>query len=96
MLLFVESYRALDPRVRLVPNPAGRIPPALNAGLAAAKGRWYVHPAIALPCGRGADGLPRGLQLVGHRGSTERLLAIAATVERQIIGGPGSVGGGAG
>jgi aspartyl-tRNA(Asn)/glutamyl-tRNA(Gln) amidotransferase subunit A len=54
------------------------------------------HPAIALPCGRGADGLPRGLQLVGHRGSTERLLAIAATVERQIIGGPGSVGGGAG
>jgi aspartyl-tRNA(Asn)/glutamyl-tRNA(Gln) amidotransferase subunit A len=54
------------------------------------------HPAIALPCGRGADGLPRGIQLVGHRGSTERLLAIAATVERQIIGGPGSVGGGAG
>ena len=54
------------------------------------------HPAIALPCGRGADGLPRGLQLVGHRGSTERLLAVAATVERQIIGGAGSVGGGAG
>ena len=54
------------------------------------------HPAIALPCGRGRDGLPRGLQLVGHRGSTERLLAVAATVERQIIGGDGSVGGGAG
>jgi aspartyl-tRNA(Asn)/glutamyl-tRNA(Gln) amidotransferase subunit A len=54
------------------------------------------HPAIAIPCGRGGDGLPRGLQLVGHRGGTERLLAVAATVERQIIGGAGSVGGGAG
>lgn len=54
------------------------------------------HPAIALPCGKGSDGLPRGLQLVGHRGGTERLLAVAAAVERQIIGGDGSVGGGAG
>jgi aspartyl-tRNA(Asn)/glutamyl-tRNA(Gln) amidotransferase subunit A len=54
------------------------------------------HPAIAMPCGAGADGLPRGIQLVGHRGGTERLLAVAATVERQIIGGDGSVGGGAG
>jgi len=42
------------------------------------------HPAISLPAGRGADGLPRGLQLVGHRGCTERLLEIAATVERVI------------
>jgi len=54
------------------------------------------HPAIAVPCGRGHDGLPRALQLVGHRGGTERLLAVAATVERQIVGGDGSVGGGAG
>ncbi|HVD90908.1 MAG TPA: amidase [Vicinamibacterales bacterium] len=54
------------------------------------------HPAIAIPCGQGRDGLPRGLQLVGHRGGTERLLAVAAAVERQIIGGAGSVGGGTG
>jgi Asp-tRNA(Asn)/Glu-tRNA(Gln) amidotransferase A subunit family amidase len=54
------------------------------------------HPAIALPCGTGRDGLPRALQLVGHRGGTERLLAVAAAVERQIIGGDGSVGGGTG
>jgi len=54
------------------------------------------HPAIALPCGVGRDGLPRALQLVGHRGSTDRLLAVAAAVERQIIGGAGSVGGGPG
>jgi aspartyl-tRNA(Asn)/glutamyl-tRNA(Gln) amidotransferase subunit A len=43
------------------------------------------HPAIALPCGTGSDGLPRSIQLVGHRGSTERLLAVAATVERQMF-----------
>jgi aspartyl-tRNA(Asn)/glutamyl-tRNA(Gln) amidotransferase subunit A len=54
------------------------------------------HPAIALPCGMGRDGLPRAIQLVGQRGSTERLLVVAATVERQIIGGAGSVGGGTG
>jgi aspartyl-tRNA(Asn)/glutamyl-tRNA(Gln) amidotransferase subunit A len=54
------------------------------------------HPAIAMPCGMGADGLPRAIQLVGHRGGTERLLAVAAAVERQICGGDGSVGGGAG
>jgi len=42
------------------------------------------HPAIAIPCGRGADGLPRAIQLVGHRGSTERLLQVALAVERQI------------
>ena len=54
------------------------------------------HPAIAVPCGRGRDGLPRGLQIVGHRGGTDRLLEIATTLERQIIGGDGSVGGGAG
>ncbi len=42
------------------------------------------HPAIAMPMGRGGDGLPRGLQLVGHRGGTERLLAVAAAVERDL------------
>ena len=54
------------------------------------------HPAIAMPCGKGRDGLPRAIQLVGHRGATERLLAVAAAVERQMTGGAGSVGGGAG
>jgi Asp-tRNA(Asn)/Glu-tRNA(Gln) amidotransferase A subunit family amidase len=54
------------------------------------------HPAIAVPCGVAADGLPRAIQLVGRRGGTDRLLAIAAAIERQMIGGAGSVGGGAG
>jgi Asp-tRNA(Asn)/Glu-tRNA(Gln) amidotransferase A subunit family amidase len=42
------------------------------------------HPAIVMPCGKGRDGLPRAIQLVGHRGSTERLLGVAVAVERQI------------
>jgi aspartyl-tRNA(Asn)/glutamyl-tRNA(Gln) amidotransferase subunit A len=54
------------------------------------------HPAIALPGGRGGDGLPRGLQLVGRRLATERLLATAIVAERHISGGAGSVGGGTG
>jgi aspartyl-tRNA(Asn)/glutamyl-tRNA(Gln) amidotransferase subunit A len=53
------------------------------------------HPAIAIPCGRGADGLPHSLQLVGHRGHTDDLLGVAAVVERQLADW-GSVGGGAG
>jgi aspartyl-tRNA(Asn)/glutamyl-tRNA(Gln) amidotransferase subunit A len=44
------------------------------------------HPAIALPFGRGADRLPHSVQLVGHRGSTDRLLEVAAVVERQLRG----------
>jgi aspartyl-tRNA(Asn)/glutamyl-tRNA(Gln) amidotransferase subunit A len=47
------------------------------------------HPAMAIPCGRGADGLPRAIQLVGHRGSTERLIQVALAVERAIAGSAG-------
>jgi Asp-tRNA(Asn)/Glu-tRNA(Gln) amidotransferase A subunit family amidase len=37
------------------------------------------HPAITLPAP--SDGLPLGLQLVGRRGGTAGLLAIAAACE---------------
>jgi aspartyl-tRNA(Asn)/glutamyl-tRNA(Gln) amidotransferase subunit A len=42
------------------------------------------HPAIALPAGKGPEGLPRSLQVVGPRGRTERLLDIAAALEAII------------
>ncbi|HXW04836.1 MAG TPA: amidase [Vicinamibacterales bacterium] len=54
------------------------------------------HPALALPGKPGADGLPRGLQLVGKARQTRRLLSVGMAVERQISGGAGSVGGGTG
>jgi aspartyl-tRNA(Asn)/glutamyl-tRNA(Gln) amidotransferase subunit A len=42
------------------------------------------HPAISLPCGRTAGGLPCGLQLVGSRMRTETLLAVALACERKL------------
>ena len=54
------------------------------------------HPSIALPAGKGGDGMPRGLQLVGREAATISLLRAALVVERQISGGAGSVGGGTG
>jgi aspartyl-tRNA(Asn)/glutamyl-tRNA(Gln) amidotransferase subunit A len=53
------------------------------------------HPAIAIPAGT-SDQWPVGMQLVGRRGGTADLLALAAAVEPYITGGPGSVGGGTG
>jgi aspartyl-tRNA(Asn)/glutamyl-tRNA(Gln) amidotransferase subunit A len=43
------------------------------------------HPAMSLPCGRTRDGLPVGLQLVGARGGTIRLLEQALGVERILL-----------
>jgi aspartyl-tRNA(Asn)/glutamyl-tRNA(Gln) amidotransferase subunit A len=42
------------------------------------------HPAISLPCGRTAAGLPVGLQLVGPLFGTEALLSAALAVERAL------------
>jgi aspartyl-tRNA(Asn)/glutamyl-tRNA(Gln) amidotransferase subunit A len=42
------------------------------------------HPAISVPCGMTAAGLPIGLQVVGHRGRTTDLLRIARTIERTL------------
>ena len=42
------------------------------------------HPAITLPCGTTASGLPIGLQIVGHLGRTDDLLHVAQAVERAL------------
>jgi aspartyl-tRNA(Asn)/glutamyl-tRNA(Gln) amidotransferase subunit A len=52
------------------------------------------HPAIALPAGRTPSGLPLAIQLVGRHHQTSALLDAAETIEAQIVGGAGSVGGG--
>ena len=43
------------------------------------------HPAVSLPCGA-AGGLPAGVQLVGRRGRTAGLLALAAALEAAVRG----------
>jgi aspartyl-tRNA(Asn)/glutamyl-tRNA(Gln) amidotransferase subunit A len=45
------------------------------------------HPAITIPCGTTPEGLPIGAQLVGHKGGTPRLLAVARVLEPYL--GPG-------
>lgn len=42
------------------------------------------HPAISLPCGTSASGLPCGLQIVGRHGETAQLLRIALAVEKVL------------
>lgn len=42
------------------------------------------HPAITLPCEPTPDGLPVGVQLVGARGGTHRLLDVAAALEPTV------------
>ncbi len=39
------------------------------------------HPAISIPCGTTRDGLPVGLQLVGHHGRTDVLVRVALACE---------------
>jgi aspartyl-tRNA(Asn)/glutamyl-tRNA(Gln) amidotransferase subunit A len=46
------------------------------------------HPAISIPCGRTAEGLPCGLQLVGRSGRTADLLQVALSAE-PLISAPG-------
>ncbi len=45
------------------------------------------HPAISIPCGPTASGLPVGFQIVGARMKTEALLAIAGGCERAVGSG---------
>ena len=43
-------------------------------------------PAVSLPAGRSAEGLPIGVQIVGRPGEEETVLAAAAIVEESLGG----------
>ncbi len=44
------------------------------------------HPSITIPCGRDANGMPFGLQIVGRRHDDAGVLAVAAELEAVIAG----------
>jgi Asp-tRNA(Asn)/Glu-tRNA(Gln) amidotransferase A subunit family amidase len=46
------------------------------------------HPAVTLPVGLDAHGLPFGLQVVGRRGGDAGVLAVASALERLLAGDP--------
>ena len=46
------------------------------------------HPALCLPVGRDAAGMPFGLQIVGPRGGDALVLAVAAALERLLADDP--------
>jgi aspartyl-tRNA(Asn)/glutamyl-tRNA(Gln) amidotransferase subunit A len=57
------------------------------------RGAWYPytypmnltgHPALSMPCGKSASGLPIGLQLAGRWYDERYLLAVAGLVERML------------
>jgi aspartyl-tRNA(Asn)/glutamyl-tRNA(Gln) amidotransferase subunit A len=60
------------------------------------RGAWYPytypmnltgHPALSMPCGRSAGGLPIGLQLAGRWYDDRWLLGVAALLERELRSG---------
>jgi len=46
------------------------------------------HPAVCLPVGRDAAGMPFGLQIVGPRGGDAFVLGVAQALERLLAGDP--------
>ncbi|MDX2194365.1 MAG: amidase family protein, partial [Gemmatimonadales bacterium] len=53
---------------------------AVHVALASLTG----HPALSVPVGFGPDGLPVGVQLLGHRWDEPRLLAVARALEHGL------------
>ena len=44
------------------------------------------HPAVSLPVGLDAKGMPFGLQIVGRQGADAHVLGVAAALERELAG----------
>ena len=93
-LLAAEVDAALDGRAALLLPTLPIAPPRLGADAETVRPLMLRltqlfdvtgHPAVAVPCGA-AGGLPAGVQLVGSRGRTPELLALAAGLEAAIRG----------
>ena len=92
--LAAEVDAALDGRAALLLPTLPIVPPRLGADPETVRPLMLRltqlfdvtgHPAVSLPCGT-AGGLPAGIQLVGRRGRTVELLALAAALEAAVRG----------
>lgn len=65
---------------------AGAAPSREGTGDPAGQGPWsfFGLPALALPVGRSAEGLPLSLQVVAPSGADEKVLAVAAWIESAL------------
>ncbi|MEO3869479.1 amidase family protein [Nonomuraea sp. B12E4] len=86
-----EVYADIDvlltpaaPFVAPVTTPPVDTPEGAAEGLFTAVHNLTGAPALVLPCGWSADGLPIGLQLSSARGTDMRLLALAGYVESAL------------
>ncbi|GIF69040.1 amidase [Asanoa ishikariensis] len=80
---FVAAFDDADVDVWVTPAAPGTAPRGLDStGHAAMSVPFSVlgAPALSVPAGHDAQGLPWGMQLVGARGADERLLAWGATI----------------
>jgi Asp-tRNA(Asn)/Glu-tRNA(Gln) amidotransferase A subunit family amidase len=71
----------------LAPSARGEAPRGLGAtGDPIFSRAWtLLHlPSVALPCGKGPQGLPVGVQLIGPLGADDALLRLAAWAEERL------------
>jgi aspartyl-tRNA(Asn)/glutamyl-tRNA(Gln) amidotransferase subunit A len=96
--LLTEVDLLIGPTTPCVAWPLERLGPATIGGAAvSARGHavftpLFNHakvPALSLPCGRGRDNLPVGLQIIARRGRDRLVLAFAAQAEA-VLGSIGS------
>ncbi len=93
---FGEYHLVLSPAMTTVPRPWSELYPAeIDGKSTRTYFHWlalsyYVslagHPALCLPLGLDAGGMPFGLQIVGPRGGDAFVLAAAAALERALDG----------
>ncbi len=84
-----EQRRRAGVDLLLAPSATGPAPFGLDStGSAVMSLPWSFAglPALSLPAGVTAQGLPLGLQVIGEAGADERLLAGAAVLERVLDG----------
>jgi Asp-tRNA(Asn)/Glu-tRNA(Gln) amidotransferase A subunit family amidase len=78
--------------VLLTPSCAGEAPPFGTTGDSKFNRTWTLlgNPCVAMPIGKGASGLPLGMQLVGPVGHDMELLAWAAWMNERLFNNNGS------